>query len=97
MTGERMFALFTLLWILDDAIAIPDQQLTDAAHRINRRHSVLWKFVLGLTYMHLANLYRPLGIAHLDPYTNAALATRTLIGLLTGQRARRVPRVQVLP
>lgn len=70
--GEHQFALFTAAWILSDAFSAPDQQMTDAARRQQRKRPFLWHVALTVTYMHLSGEFERLGITHLDPFTRAS-------------------------
>ena len=74
-TGGRLFFAFTLAWIAADAIAGPDQQLTDCARRIQAKHPIIWHAAVLATACHLLNYYQALGVPGLDPYTRTSSLT----------------------
>lgn len=74
-TGGRLFVAFTVAWIAADALAGPDQQMTDCARRIQAKHPTLWHAAVGMTALHLVDGYRWMGCPWADPYTKTANAT----------------------
>ncbi|WP_040815065.1 DUF7427 family protein [Nocardia concava] len=74
--GGHAFAMFTAAWVAYDILAAEDEQLTDAARRLHRRHPIGWTVAVLATTAHLLDWYRKAGVPGLDPYTRVALAAR---------------------
>lgn len=81
--GERFLLGFNLAWIAYDALAEPDEQLTDAARRFGANHPILMSYIVVSGAWHLLDTFRAVGLGHLDPFTQISAATRNAYRLLT--------------